>query len=60
MLISDEYSGIYVKEQLFHLVFYLVEISSALENLSENPNAFQDAFAYRFFFTEQLLKYNGG
>ena len=33
MLILEEYSGIYVKEQLFYLLF-LVEISNALENLT--------------------------
>ena len=33
MLISEEYSGIYVKEQLFYLLF-LVEISNDLENLT--------------------------
>ena len=33
MLISEEYSGTYVKEQLFHLPF-LLEISNALENLT--------------------------
>ena len=44
MLISEEYSGIYVKVQLFYLLF-LVEISNALEKVS---------------FTEMSLKYNGG
>ena len=43
MLISKGYSGIYVKEQLFYLLFS-VEISNALKNLTQNPKAFQESF----------------
>ena len=47
MLIYEEYSRIYVKEQLFYLLF-LAEIFNDLENLISNPKAFQDALTYRF------------
>ena len=42
-MILKEYSGIYILEQLFYLLF-LVEISNASENVTKNRKAFQGAF----------------
>ena len=48
MLVSEEYSEIYLKKQLFHLLF-LVEVFNALENLTWNPKAFKEALLTDFF-----------
>ena len=48
MLISEEYSGFYVAEQVFNLHF-LEEICNALEDVTVNPKTCHGAYLASFF-----------